>query len=415
MPPSEMSDRSVLFEAIEQIRLADHVQVALVVHCHSLGPGNGVSQAIEPAQQGHEADLLTFFVKLEQHVGVCRQCQQMPRARVDTQRGQVAQVQFVAGQRLLLALQRATAISAPSEHFGRTLGADDQALAHQVPGNGFKALVALIRFTQVMGLVVGTVQRGGGGIHLDQRQGELDQERVLSHDCEQRPGVRVERQVRRLVTLHTRQRLGIDVDHVAGQPDAFLAFSLAFETFLYPQQAAVVPVHGRDDAIADNRCCCQAERPAPVERALGGHGGAGRKGHARVLRERREPVGQSTRLSNRLTPGSSSTSSSPTSNGPTPAGVPVRITSPACNEKHAAICWIIGTMGLSIIALLPSWRTSPLMVRRMPMSFTSSKAPAETNGGSTQAPSKLLHSSHGRPFSFSLLCRSRRVRSKAGA
>ena len=38
----------------------------------------------------------------------------------------------------------------------------------------------------------------------------------------------------------------------------------------------------------------------------------------------------------------------------TPAGVPVRITSPACSEKQPAMCWIIGTIGLSIALLLPS-------------------------------------------------------------
>ncbi|MNC71693.1 hypothetical protein D3C75_1226420 [compost metagenome] len=49
------------------------------------------------------------------------------------------------------------------------------------------------------------------------------------------------------------------------------------------------------------------------------------------------------------------------------------------------------------------------------MSVRSSKALTGTNGGSTQAPSKHLERSHGRPFSFSCACRSRSVRSRAGA
>ncbi|MOA25772.1 hypothetical protein D3C78_1465190 [compost metagenome] len=77
--------------------------------------------------------------------------------------------------------------------------------------------------------------------------------------------------------------------------------------------------------------------------------------------------------------------------------------------------WISGTIGLSMSRLLPSWRTSPSMLRRMPISARSGNWSALTNGASTKAPSNDLASSQGRPFSFSFACTSRRVRSRAGA
>ncbi|MNF00403.1 hypothetical protein D3C80_1992300 [compost metagenome] len=49
------------------------------------------------------------------------------------------------------------------------------------------------------------------------------------------------------------------------------------------------------------------------------------------------------------------------------------------------------------------------------MSVRSAKVLLTTNGASTQAPSKHLAISHGRPLDLSSACLSRRVRSSAGA
>ena len=65
--------------------------------------------------------------------------------------------------------------------------------------------------------------------------------------------------------------------------------------------------------------------------------------------------------------------------------------------------------------LLPSWRTSPLMVRRIPISVTSAKVLPTTNGAITAAPSNDLAISQGRPLAFSSACLSRKVKSRAGA
>ena len=45
---------SLLLEAIEQVGLADHVQVAGLIHGHPFGPGNGFFQAIEATEQGQK-------------------------------------------------------------------------------------------------------------------------------------------------------------------------------------------------------------------------------------------------------------------------------------------------------------------------------------------------------------------------
>ncbi|MNH10106.1 hypothetical protein D3C79_695740 [compost metagenome] len=114
-------------------------------------------------------------------------------------------------------------------------------------------------------------------------QAQFDQDRVLAHDCEQGAGTRVEGHVRSFIVVHARQRLGIDVDLVVRQPYAFAALGGAFEAFLDPQRAAVIPVHGHGHAIANYRRRGQAKGPAQKETTLGGCRGAGGRWHAGVL------------------------------------------------------------------------------------------------------------------------------------
>ncbi|MCY1178294.1 hypothetical protein D9M73_186380 [compost metagenome] len=93
-PSRQIQIRSGFAKAIEQVRFADQIQIALLVHCHAFGTRNGFFKAVEATQQADEADGLTVFIQLQQHMRVSRKCQGVPGTGLDGQCRQVAQVEF---------------------------------------------------------------------------------------------------------------------------------------------------------------------------------------------------------------------------------------------------------------------------------------------------------------------------------
>ncbi|MCY1428399.1 hypothetical protein D9M71_442820 [compost metagenome] len=229
----------------------------------------------------------------------------MPGTRIDAQRREVAQVQLVAGQRLLVTGQRAVAVAVPGEQCRRPLFTEDDALLQRVPGHGFEGLVLVFRWAEVKLREVGDIQRTGIGIEgddgqlvialIDNRQapafehghpfriapahqrhlaqhvafkGQLDQKGILAHDREQGFAHRVVGQVGSFIILHAWQHFGVDIDLVVRQPDAGLLLNLAFETLLQPEQATVIPMHGNRHAVTDDRGGNQPGGPAQGQATL---------------------------------------------------------------------------------------------------------------------------------------------------
>ncbi|MNP52172.1 hypothetical protein D3C76_1465450 [compost metagenome] len=58
----------LFFETVKQVRLAHEVQRTVFIHGHAFGAGDGLFQAIQATEQGHETDLLALLVQLQQQV-----------------------------------------------------------------------------------------------------------------------------------------------------------------------------------------------------------------------------------------------------------------------------------------------------------------------------------------------------------
>src|SRR5690606_27894500 len=391
----------------------------------------------------------------------------MAAARIDGQRREIAHQQRLIRQRFQRTNGAVLTGKRQREQPQRiALLGQQQALAMRVPGQAFEALVAGIGETQVMDSQIvqldafqlrlwiqhghqpaalidngqtSVIQRldrlrigKAGQTYTTQHHTtwrEFDQLRVLSRDGPQGAGKRIPGQARSLVLFQSRQSR-LQRQFVVGQPDTGSTLHGIDRLFAPVESQLVIPVqqvtgnqnggqHQQQEGIDD-------QAPTGCASGNGKHGVSSserpritaRRPFAGKCESRRvcpAASDHSTRLSNRDSPTSSSTNWSPCSSGPTPAGVPVSTTSPGCRLKCPAMCCSSGRMALSIWLLLPSWRTSPLMLRRMPISPRSSTALAGTKGASTQAPSKLLAISQGWPFSLSFACTSRRVRSSAGA
>src|SRR5690606_6918995 len=99
---------------------------------------------------------------------------------------------------------------------------------------------------------------------------------------------------------------------------------------------------------------------------------------------------------------------SPISTGPTPAGVPVRTTSPGRSVITLVMNWRISATPNTMSTLNPAWRTSPL-TRQMIASRSSGSSSVSIAGPSGQKVSKPF----ARVHCPSLRCRSRAVTSLA--
>ena len=97
------------------------------------------------------------------------QHQQVAGTRIDTQGREVADIQFGAGQLLLVARQDLAAVAGPGKQLRRTLDTQHQLLIAFVPGDGLECLVLVLGGAQVVAWEVRESQLARVGIHLDQR------------------------------------------------------------------------------------------------------------------------------------------------------------------------------------------------------------------------------------------------------
>ncbi|MNY47594.1 hypothetical protein D3C86_1828750 [compost metagenome] len=98
----------------------------------------------------------------------------MTGARVDGQGRQVADVQFITDEFLLVARESLAAIAFPAEQCRRALFPQQQLLVARIPGDCLEGLVLVFRRAEVVFREVGDVQLAGVGIDLD------DGEQVLA-------------------------------------------------------------------------------------------------------------------------------------------------------------------------------------------------------------------------------------------
>ncbi len=194
----------------------------------------------------------------------------------------------------------------------------------------------------------------------DTGRGELDQLRMFAGNGEQRAGQRVPGQPGGFVFLEPGQR-GLQRQLIVRQPDASGTLFGSDRALAPVQPQLVIPMQQPtgDEQRNEQQQQDDSDEQAPTgitngheKRSSGGCRITTRERFAKKRQTRRvnpaASMDQSTRLSNRDRPTSSSTSSSPWLSGPTPAGVPVSTTSPGCRLKCPAMCCSSGRMALSI-------------------------------------------------------------------